>query len=99
MTQERAKEILAYAGLEGEKTKVYYMILSRIQSDCDYYLNYQRGMKGEIKDMYMRYPDIQTRVMEAIWTILPEKPEWLTIEQIRRYDYLMNADTQQGKCV
>ena len=56
MTEERAKELLAYAGLEGEKTKVYYMILSRMKSDCDYYLNYQRGMKGGNKRYVYEIP-------------------------------------------
>ena len=97
MTTERAKEILAYVGLENKSTEFYYMLLSRMKSDCDYYLNYQRNVVGEIKDMYMRYPDIQVSVMRAIWTILPEKPEWLSMDDIERYDTLMNANKQDNK--
>lgn len=65
-----------------------YMILSRMKSDCDYYLGYgNRSYKslwaGDEKD--------QIENMKALWNTFPEEdtPEWLTWEDILEYERLM----------
>ena len=60
-----------------------YRMLSRLQSDCEYFLNYG---KGSVKSLY--YDSIEEHIskMKEIWNILPEKPEWLSYEEIENYE-------------
>ncbi len=61
-----------------------YMLLSRMQSDCDYYLNYGgRHPKSLWAGDEARQIEFMTRLHESFGD--DEKPEWLTMEQIRQY--------------
>jgi hypothetical protein len=56
-----------------------YQLLSRMKQDCDYFLGngnrHEGGLwAGNAKD--------QVAVMRALWDSVPEKPEWLTNEQL-----------------
>lgn len=73
-----------------EVNKFKYQMLSRLQSDCDYFLGYGNGSinrlwAGNVKD--------QIKEMKEIWNRFPEnqKPEWLTMEQILLYELKMNV--------
>lgn len=64
-----------------------YMLLSRLQMDCEYFLgNGSRNTKylwaGSVKD--------QISEMKSIFNSLTEKPEWLSMEGILRYEAEMN---------
>lgn len=59
-----------------------YMLLSRMQSDCGYYLE-----NGNRLAKYLWANDEKAHIayMRYIWEFLPEKPEWLTMEEINDY--------------
>ena len=59
-----------------------YMMLSRMQNDCLYYLGY--GNKNN-KHLWAKNEYDQIELMRMLYDILPEKPEWLTKEQIEEY--------------
>ena len=86
-------------GRENEPTKdekFRYMMLSRLKQDCDYYLgNGNRSTKylwaGSEKDQIQ---EMKTR-HKALTD--DKKPEWLTWDDILRYEALMRAVSEQGK--
>ena len=59
-----------------------YMMLNRMQNDCLYYLGY--GNKNN-KHLWAKNEYDQIELMRMLYDILPEKPEWLTKEQIEEY--------------
>lgn len=63
-----------------------YGMLGRLKSDCDYYLGY-----GNRSKKHLYYNDEQTHInkMKEIYNKLPEKPDWLTYEQILSYEEQM----------
>ena len=69
--------------LKSEK-KFRYQLLSRIQMDCEYYLNTSKSEKhlwaGNTKD--------QITFMKAIWNSFQdnEKPDWLKLNEILEYE-------------
>ena len=86
-------------GRENEPTKeekFQYMMLSRLKQDCDYYLGNGSRYSGhlwaknevdqiqEMKDRYNTFAD-------------DKKPEWLTWDDILRYEGLMCNVSEQEK--
>jgi predicted RNA-binding Zn-ribbon protein involved in translation (DUF1610 family) len=71
-----------------KENKFNYMMLSRMQSDCEYYLNYGNRSKNRLY-----YEDEQRHIdeMRKLHNAFPEdgKPEWLTMEQIEQYEVQM----------
>lgn len=72
-----------------------YMLLGRLQMDCEYFLgNGSRNTKylwaGSVKD--------QISEMKSIFNSLAEKPEWISMEDILRYESLMH-DAAMFNCV
>ena len=59
-----------------------YQMLDRLKSDCEYFLG--NGNKYP-SSLYMKNVDDQIEAMEKIWNILKEKPEWLTLDQIKEF--------------
>jgi len=59
-----------------------YMLLSRLQSDCEYFLNW--GHRS-INNLY--YKDVNKHIeeMKNLWNSLLIKPEWLSYEEIENY--------------
>ena len=61
-----------------------YMMLGRLQSDCNYFLGCGNGYEG-----YLWGGKVEKICdeMERIWNsfVPDEKPEWLTMEQIKAY--------------
>ena len=66
--------------------KFEYMLLSRLESDCKYFLG--NGNRYE-KDLWAGSVEKQIGMMKELWNLLPEKPEWLTLEQIEEYEKQM----------
>lgn len=68
-----------------------YMLLSRMQSDCEYYLG-----NGNYHSKHLWATDEAKHIeyMVEIWNSFPEqdKPEWLTFEQINDYAIEMGVD-------
>lgn len=65
-----------------------YMILARMQHDCEYYL----GFGFCDKDVLWTHDEKeQIESMKALWNSFPggKKPEWLTMEQIEEYEKQM----------
>lgn len=61
-----------------------YMMLSRLQSDCDYFLGYGNGYEGHL---YYKEVNRHCDEMKKLHDSFSEndEPEWLTIEQIEKY--------------
>lgn len=70
-----------------------YMLLSRLKQDCDYYLGY--GNRAE-KHLWAGDADSQVAKMRELYAVLPEKPEWLTAEQIDEYERRMAPSAEDG---
>jgi hypothetical protein len=66
--------------------KFEYQMLSRLQQDCEYWLNY--GNRCD-KHLWAGNPKDQIAEMRRIYDVLPEKPQWLTVEQIDQYEKAM----------
>ena len=73
-----------------------YQMLSRLKGDCDYYLGYgdryakhlwagnEQEQINKMKELYSSFAD-------------DEKPEWLTWEEILKYEKLMINNVTDGK--
>ena len=66
-----------------------YMLLGRLQSDCDYYLSY--GNRNAEHALWAKDEQAQIDKMRELYDLLPIKPEWLTKEQIDEYARKMNV--------
>lgn len=71
-----------------EDNRFNYMLLSRLQSDCDYFLGYG---ERHVKYLWAGSIDGQITKMRELYKTLPIKPEWLTMEQISDYAAKMGA--------
>lgn len=73
--------------LQHEK-KFRYMLLSRMKSDCDYYLGYGNR---HAKHLWAGNERDQIDCMKALWNSFSakDKPEWLTWEQLLDYEQKM----------
>lgn len=63
-----------------------YMMLSRLQSDCDYFLG---NGSGSVRNLYYDTVEEHIAEMKRLWDGLPEKPEWLSYEEIENYEQEM----------
>ena len=86
-------DILEKFNLQGRDSTFYYQFLGRLRSDCEYYLGNGGRYHGHLwtKDEYD-----QIELMRAIWKLLPEKPEWLTWEQINEYARRVLPQNREG---
>jgi len=83
---------LPVEGLISEEKKFQYMMLGRLRSDCDYYLGYGNRCPGHL---WGKNEEEHIKAMKDIWHSFSssEKPEWLTWEQIERYEKEMLKDS------
>lgn len=60
-----------------------YMMLSRLQSDCEYFLHWGQG---NLKALY--YGNIEEHIseMKTLWNNFSKKPVWLSMEEIEKYE-------------
>lgn len=66
-------------------TKFRYMMLSRMQSDCESYVY------SGINHLWACDETKQITLMLALWYSLPVSPDWLTLERIHEYAKQMNV--------
>lgn len=59
-----------------------YKLLGRLQSDCEYYLNYGNRNIGRL---WAGSVNLQIKLMVELYNSFVEKPEWLTMEEIIAY--------------
>lgn len=69
-----------------KKFKNEYMMLSRLMMDNDYYLGF--GNKNASR-LWAGSVDDQIAEMKRLYEILPVKPEWISMEDILRYEQKM----------
>lgn len=81
------RKMLSKDILKGDK-KFRYMLLSRMQSDCNYYLGNGRR---NAKHLWAENEADHIQNMKDLWNSFPEnaKPEWLSMEDIREYEKKM----------
>ena len=65
-----------------------YRLLSRLKVDCDYYLG--AGGRAE-KHLWAGSVEAQITKMRELYDALPEKPEWLTEQDIDNYESQMTG--------
>ena len=63
-----------------------YMLLNRLQMDCEYFLGNGKGFHGHL---WAGNPVDQIAKMKELHNLLPEKPEWLTMDKILEYETKM----------
>ena len=70
---------------ESEDKNYSFLKLSRLESDCEYFLN--RG-KGNIRHLYYDTVEEHIAEMKRLWNSFPAdaKPEWLSYEEIENYE-------------
>lgn len=86
MAKRQARKSIKNEALElpSKDTKFNYMMLSRMQMDCDYFINNPCE-----KHLWAGSVDRQIELMNKLYDALPEKPEWLTKEQLDNYETRM----------
>lgn len=76
-----------------------YQLLGRLQQDCDYYLG--NGNRSK-KHLWAGDEAEQIKKMKELYEGLPEKPQWITPEDIARYaeQFLASAyyEAHSSKC-
>lgn len=72
--------------------KFEYMLLNRLQCDCNYYLYYlSYGGRNAQHCLWAHDEQKQIVKLSHFIDLLPVKPEWLTREQIDEYAARMNV--------
>ena len=69
-----------------------YRLLDRLRADCDYYLD--SGGRSE-KHLWAGSVEKQIAKMRELYAALPEKPEWLSEQDIDRYEQQMTVSTKR----
>ena len=97
--ERRKREILSTAPADKElgETVPYsfeseYRLLSRLKSDCEYFLG--EGARAE-KHLWAGSVDKQIEKMRELYEQLPEKPEWLSNQDIDNYERQMQDVTPE----
>ena len=69
-----------------------YRLLDRLRTDCDYYLG--AGGRSE-KHLWAGSVEKQIAKMRELYASLPEKPEWLSEQDIDRYEQQMTVSHER----
>lgn len=86
---EDAVAVLRRFDITSCSSRFYYMFLDRLRSDCGYYL----GNGGRYAPhLWTGEERSHIELMRAVYAILPEKPEWLTAEQIDNFAKEMGVE-------
>lgn len=72
-----------------------YQMLGRLEFDCKYFLENGNGYE---KHLWASSVKEQIAAMKEIYNKLEEKPEWLSMEQINRYEKEMESKLSERKC-
>lgn len=82
LSELTAKILMRVRRRSVEASKFNYMLLGRLQADCDYFLGY--GDRCE-KHLWAGNAERQIAKMREIYKSLPVKPVWLSRKDINRY--------------
>lgn len=74
---------------DNEGSEYDYMLLDRLKQDCEYFLG--NGNRAE-KHLWAGNVDDQIAKMKELYNKLPEKPEWLSMEDIENYEKEMKQE-------
>ena len=68
-----------------------YRLLSRLQSDCEYYLG-----NGNRSQKYLWAGNVEDQIskMRELYSLVPVKPEWLTLHDIDNYEQQMVVENK-----
>lgn len=69
-----------------------YQLLDRLRTDCEYFIG--NGNRNE-KDLWAGDVLSQIKKMIELYELVPEKPVWLTEDEIKTYRYVMTHDTEK----
>lgn len=72
--------------IDNKDLEYKYMLLDRLKQDCEYFLG---NGNGNEKQLWAGSIDDQINEMRKIWNNLDEKPEWLTMDDIDKYEKKM----------
>ena len=86
MPEQAAQTSSSPAQSEEQNSTPEYRLLSRLHSDCDYFLG--EGQRNE-KHLWAGSVDAQIFKMRELYNAMPEKPEWLTEQDIENYEKQM----------
>lgn len=81
------------AELTEKDTSFSYQLLSRLQSDCEYFLG---AGQGHEKHLWAGNVKNQIAKMWELYNAVPEKPNWLTAQDIERYEKQMAGVEQKA---
>ena len=95
MKQNLSESIMANLK-ENDDKKFRYSLLSRLESDCKYFLG--NGNRNE-RHLWAGNVEKQIAKMRELYNSFAEdeKPEWLTLEQINDYERRMLSNEDNGK--
>lgn len=68
-----------------------YMLLDRCRCDCEVYLSDFHNRRQDPTVLWAGDEQKQINKMRELYDLVPEKPEWLTREQIDAYAAQMGA--------
>ena len=71
-----------------------YQLLARLKQDCEYYLGFGKRQK---KRLWALDEAQQIAKMKELYSELPKKPEWLSLEEIERYEAVMVVPGPQAR--
>ncbi len=66
-----------------------YQLLDRLRTDCDYFLG--AGNRSEKSSCGRAASRGKSQKMRELYDLLPEKPEWLTLDDISKYAQRMES--------
>ena len=75
-------------GLTGRDAGFYYRFLSRLITDCRFYLGYGNRC---VKHLWAHDTKKQAALMREVYNALPAAPEWCSLEMICAFDRAMNS--------
>ena len=73
-----------------------YRLLGKLRSDCEYFLGYGGADEGVL---WKKSISQHISEMKQLYDLVPEKPEWLTMEQINGYEARMRVEKDRHDVV
>lgn len=72
--------------IENNSKEFYYRLLSRLQADCEYYIEHPHERHlwaGSVEDQIAKMRELYNLFTDD------EKPEWISLEEIQNYEDIM----------
>ena len=67
----------------GDGNEFGYLLLSRLKQDCEYYLGFGQRNKSRL---WALDEAEQIKKMKDLFAELPDKPDWITLSDIEKYE-------------